>query len=131
LRCQQAAPEALVNTQHYKQRLLELEQTVSLRIERAVADGGRQGIDSARDVGEASVADETADEEFTEAELDSMILKHVREALTRIADGTFGRCLVDGAPIEAKRLDAVPWAPYCLKHQRLIEASARPRTPTL
>ena len=120
-----------MNTQHYKQRLLEIEQTVSVRIERAVADGGRQGIDSAHDVGEASVADETADEEFTEAELDSTILKHVRDALTRIGDGTFGRCLADGAPIEAKRLDAVPWAPYCLKHQRLIETAARPRTPTL
>jgi DnaK suppressor protein len=120
-----------VNPQHYKQRLLEIEQTVSVRIERAVADGGRQGIDSARDVGEASVADETADEEFTEAELDSTILKHVREALTRIGEGTFGRCLADGAPIDTKRLDAVPWAPYCLKHQRLIEAAARPRTPTL
>jgi DnaK suppressor protein len=51
--------------------------------------------------------------------------------LKRIDDGTFGQCAVDGGPIEAKRLDAIPWAPYCLKHQTLLEAAARRRMPTL
>ncbi len=41
------------------------------------------------------------------------------------ADGRYGRCLVDGGPIGTKRLDAVPWAPYCIKHQRLLEAASR------
>jgi RNA polymerase-binding transcription factor DksA len=39
--------------------------------------------------------------------------------------------VVDGGPIEEKRLEAVPWTPYCLKHQKLLEAASQTRTPTL
>jgi RNA polymerase-binding transcription factor DksA len=31
------------------------------------------------------------------------------------------RCVVDGAPINEKRL--LPWTPYCLKRQQLFESS--------
>jgi RNA polymerase-binding transcription factor len=83
------------------------------------------------DVGDVSISDEGESETFTEAELDATVLQQVRDALRRIDDGTFGRCVVDGGMIEEKRLQAVPWTPYCLKHQRLLEAASRPRTPTL
>ena len=59
------------------------------------------------------------------------VLRQVRGALQRIEQGTFGRCTVDGGPIEEKRLEAVPWTPYCLKHQQQLEAEQRTRTPTL
>jgi DnaK suppressor protein len=55
----------------------------------------------------------------------------VRVALERIENGTFGICLVDNDPIEEKRLKAIPWTPYCLKHQQLMEKSRLVRTPTL
>jgi DnaK suppressor protein len=119
-----------MNVQHYKDRLLDLEKTLSARIGRAVADGRGEFIDTAHDVGEASVADEAASEEFADADRDSLVLKQVRDALTRVDNGTFGTCVVDGGPIEEKRLDAVPWTPYCLKHEQLLEASAS-KTPTL
>ena len=45
------------------------------------------------------------------AETDSAILAQVRAALARIADGTYGRCTVDGGPIDEKRLESVPWTP--------------------
>jgi DnaK suppressor protein len=117
-----------MNTDHYKQRLLDLEKNLTAQTKRALAEGRRQFIDSAHDAGDASVANVAADEDFTEAELDLTILNQVREALGRISAGTYGKCLVDGAPIGVKRLNAVPWAPYCLKHQGLIEAAGRART---
>jgi DnaK suppressor protein len=120
-----------MNVQHYKQRLVDLEKTLSAQAGRAAADGRREFIDSAHDVGEAGAADEAASEEFTEAERASTVLKQVRDALARVGDGTFGKCIVDGEPIEEKRLDAVPWSPYCLKHEQLLEASSPSRTPTL
>ena len=120
-----------MNTQQYKQRLLVLEKDLSARTERKLDRAREQVTDSVTDSGDASVADETVSEDFTEAELDSIVLTQVREALRRIDDGTFGKCVVDGAPIEAKRLDASPWSPYCLKHQKLLEAAARRETPTL
>ena len=43
----------------------------------------------------------------------------VDEALTRIADGTFGACHDCGRPIAADRLEALPWAARCIDCQRL------------
>lgn len=119
-----------MNVEEYRRRLLDLEARLSQRSTRAQENARAQAPDSPGDAGDASVADEGVSEVFAEAELDATVLQQVRDALQRIDDGTFGRCIVDGGPIEEKRLEAVPWAPYCLKHQQLLEAAARPR-PTL
>ncbi|MEO8034076.1 MAG: TraR/DksA C4-type zinc finger protein [Acidobacteriota bacterium] len=120
-----------MNIQQYKKRLLEFEKALSARTDRAMEDGRRQIIDTAHDTGDASMAAVIADDAFTEAELDSTVLNQVREALARIEAGTYGKCLADGGPIETKRLDALPWAAYCVKHQGLIEAASRQRDWTL
>lgn len=121
-----------MNIQHLKQRLLKLEADLSAQVERHLQSGGEQTRGtSARDIGDSSVADETASEEFSEAEVDSIVLQQVREALRRIDHHEYGKCLVDGKPIEAKRLEALPWTPYCLKHQQLLESASRRQYPTL
>jgi DnaK suppressor protein len=114
----------------YKQRLLELEARLSSHLRRDLASGREQLVDTAADVGDASVADESESEDFTEAELDTTTLQQVQAALRRIENGTFGQCLADGGPIVLRRLDAIPWAPYCVRHQELPEAASRPK-PTL
>ena len=108
----------------YKQRLVELESRISSHLRRDLASGREQLVDTAADVGDASVADESESEDFTEAELDASTLQQVQAALRRIENGTFGQCLMDGGPIEPKRLDAIPWAPYCVRHQKLLEATS-------
>jgi len=123
--------EHIMDIQHYKQRLLDLEKTLSARISRQTDNGRGAFIDSAHDVGDASVADEVASEEFTEAEHNADVLQQVRDALGRVEDGTFGTCSVDGGPIEEQRLEAVPWTPYCLKHAERLEVAASSRTPSL
>lgn len=117
--------------EYFRQRLLALDATFTARTARDL-DHGRDGvIDSAGDSGDTSVADETASEAFAEAELDSTVSGQVRDALRRIQDGTYGLCVIDNLPIEPARLEAVPWTPYCLKHQESIEAAARSKTSTL
>ncbi len=55
-------------------------------------------------------------------------LRHqVREALRRIADGTFGACARCGKEIDRERLDALPHAPFCLACQKSEEAWDPPR----
>lgn len=49
------------------------------------------------------------------------VLINLNHALERIRKGTFGECAECGSDIEAKRLDAIPWARYCLKCQELRE----------
>ena len=120
-----------MNVESYKRRLFELERNLSQRAVRGRDAARAQVRDSAGDQGDASVADEGESEEFTEAELRAEVLQQVKDALQRIDKGTFGRCIVDGAPIEEKRLEAEPWTPYCLKHQQQLEASGDRRTPTM
>jgi DnaK suppressor protein len=120
-----------MNVQEYKKRLLDLEARLSTRIGDERRQAREQVADSPRDAADDSVADEGESEDFTEAELDATVLQQVRDALKRIEDGSFGRCVVDGEPIEPKRLEAVPWSAYCLKHQKLLEDAARPGTPSL
>jgi DnaK suppressor protein len=48
---------------------------------------------------------------------DSNLLRNVRSALRRIGDGSFGVCLHCEEDISPKRLDAVPWAAFCIQCQ--------------
>ena len=49
------------------------------------------------------------------------LLTEIEEALGRIADGTYGSCAVCGRPIDAERLDAVPYATLCIDDKRAQE----------
>ena len=52
---------------------------------------------------------------------ESNLLRSVRGALTRIADGSYGICLHCEEEIIPKRLDAVPWTKYCIKCQEAAD----------
>ena len=47
-------------------------------------------------------------------------LEQVETALARLTEGTFGSCVRCGRPIAPERLDALPWAAYCIDCQRLV-----------
>jgi len=44
-------------------------------------------------------------------------LTEVRDALNRLDDGTFGKCLDCGRAIPPARLAAIPWTAHCLEDQ--------------
>ena len=106
-----------MNTEHFKRRLLAKERELVEEMARLE--------DAARDSGEAEVRDSTDDAEsarstseaLQEDALLSQTLIQVRDALKRIEDGTYGKCNACGRQIEAARLEAVPWAAYCLEDQ--------------
>jgi DnaK suppressor protein len=106
-----------MNTERYKQRLLDKERELVGEMARLE--------DEARDSGEAEVRDSIDDatssqgtsEALEEDALVSQTLIQVRDALKRIKDGTYGKCVACGRQMEAARLDAVPWAEYCLEDQ--------------
>jgi DnaK suppressor protein len=120
-----------LNTDYYKQLLLEKEQELLTRLKEAGEIARKPGDEPVSDAGDASLENERKEEQFRDADADWRVLIQVREALERIQNGTYGRCLVDGEPIDEKRLEAIPWTPYCLKHQQLIEGARLQRTPTL
>lgn len=55
------------------------------------------------------------------SENDSRQLQMIDEALKRIEDEEYGSCQNCGKEIVPKRLQAVPWARYCLSCQELVE----------
>ena len=52
---------------------------------------------------------------------DRRLLKEVVSALRKIEEGSFGICERCGEPIAEKRLEALPFARYCIDCQRLVE----------
>ena len=49
------------------------------------------------------------------------MLKTLGQALERIRQGSFGECAECGGDIEPRRLEAIPWARYCVKCQEARE----------
>jgi DnaK suppressor protein len=48
-------------------------------------------------------------------------LELVDAALARLDAGTFATCVRCGDPIPPGRLEALPWAAYCIECQRLVD----------
>jgi DnaK suppressor protein len=76
----------------------------------------------AQPVGEHDQAvSEAIDKEILLESAEENIQQQVREALRRLEDGTFGLCEECGRPIAKARLDAVPFAAYCVHCMRTHE----------
>jgi DnaK suppressor protein len=120
-----------VNLKHYKDLLVAKEQELLTRRRRSGIAEQESGDGGAGDVGDDSVTDEQKGLAFAEDEADAGVLDEVRLALGRIADGSYGRCVEDDQPMDEKRLEAIPWAKYCAKHQAELETAGGLRTPTL
>jgi DnaK suppressor protein len=52
---------------------------------------------------------------------ESSLLRNIKGALARVADGSYGVCLHCEEDIKPKRLDAVPWAKYCIRCQEAAD----------
>jgi DnaK suppressor protein len=101
-----------IDTQKVRARLeakcTELQHEIAgLTLEEASSTQAGQGVE---DTGETA-------QTFQEVQLDESLLQNqrhlladVKEALRRLQDGTYGRCLTCGQPIPERRLQAIPWA---------------------
>jgi DnaK suppressor protein len=84
----------------------------------------------ARDIKPEAVKEEPSDMGTDEAERDYLqgmdstdqeLLSEVQAAISRIEEGTYGKCEVTGEPIPMERLEAIPWARCTVEGQRLLE----------
>ena len=123
-----ATKQSGIDVERLRQRLLQLEQETARKIDRDI-ESARESADDQPDAVDQAVVDELRDEHLVLAQTDAEVRAQIQAALERIANGTYGRCVVDGEAIEPARLEAVPWAPYCARHQREAEARAGVRTP--
>lgn len=56
--------------------------------------------------------------------LEKSLLREVEEAMARVRDGSYGICQECQEPISPKRLQALPWAKFCVRCQELLGAMA-------
>lgn len=55
---------------------------------------------------------------------DTALLHEVEGALERLRDGTYGTCMDCGMPVSRKRLEALPWARYCVTCQERYQSGS-------
>ena len=72
--------------------------------------------DTTQQIGEREMASQSLSR-------NASLVRDLRAALNRIAEGTYGVCIDCEEPIAAKRLAAVPWTPRCLSCQNAMEAA--------
>jgi len=111
---------SLDQREHFKQvletRIAELDHAVA-----AAEQETREGT-----VKHADLADQAASEYERQALVHKattarQMLKNFTQALERMRQGAFGECAECGGDIELKRLEAIPWARYCVKCQEARE----------
>src|SRR5215470_13556758 len=71
----------------------------------------------------ADAGTDTYDRDFALGMLSSEqdALYEIDEAINRIRDGTYGKCELTGKPIEAARLEAIPWARFSAAAEKSLE----------
>ena len=116
-----------MNTQAIKQQLQDQERTLQLEIARLADDARAGGASEVRDYTDQATASQEVSEAFQEEALVSRTLAEVQDALKRIADRTYGKCLRCGCEIPPSRLQATPAAAYCAEDQELLERTALPQ----
>jgi DnaK suppressor protein len=113
-----------INIKYFKQRLLDKEQELSAAILRLESEARDSRVAEVGDTGDRAISSENKSEAFQEGTVEWQMLTEVRDALRRIEDGTYGRCIECGREIDVARLEAVPWTPYCLEDQEKHDRQA-------
>lgn len=110
--------------EHFKEMLLEKRQDIINNVNEMQDEALKQSrMDASGDLSSMPIhmADIGTDNYNQEFALDLMdeerkMLEEINEALIRIEQGTYGICEATGKAIPKTRLEAKPWAKYCVEH---------------
>jgi DnaK suppressor protein len=115
-----------MDTTHFKEKLIEKERELVSDLARFEGEARDAGGAEVRDSTDDATVEQGASEDLEEATILSRTLEQVRDALVRIEKGTYGKCATCGREIPRARLEAIPWALYCVEDQEKLDA----REPT-
>lgn len=106
---------------HYRVKLEALVDRLSDTAARLESEVGRptgwEGMTSDNPNRDAVSTSTEGEEEVAQSAMlnEEQLLTETRAALTRLDDGTFGRCERCGRTIGKSRLDAVPYSRWCIR----------------
>lgn len=113
---------------YFKKKLVEKQRQLVEEVDRTSLYGKGQEDDSIKDLGDQAATAYTREFLFELGNGDRRLLKEVVTALQKIDEGSFGACKRCGEAIAERRLDALPFARYCIDCQRAIEEEERMAT---
>jgi DnaK suppressor protein len=102
-----------MDIEHFRRRLLAREQELVDYIARFDSEARESRIAEVEDPIDQVTSSENKAASFQESTLAAETLTQVRDAMRRIDEGSFGKCIDCGRAIEPARLEAIPWTPYC------------------
>lgn len=100
-----------------EQKREELANDFNAARNRGVAGGG----EGDKDYIDYAVSSYTKEFLLSLSDMERRQLIAVEDALLSLKEGSYGTCAECEEPIETKRLEAVPWAKYCLGCQELAD----------
>jgi DnaK suppressor protein len=108
-------------TRIFREKLLEQKAQVERSVLSTVEQGRKLDAEDLIDPADQAVLSYQRELMFSRGTSQRTHLALIRLALQRLNDGTYGECLMCGEAISPKRLEAVPWTPYCISCQEKIE----------
>ena len=112
----------------FRKRLVEKQRQLTEEVGRIALYGKDQEDDSIKDLGDQANTAYNREFFFELGNGDRRLLRDVVSALQKLEDGAFGACERCGEAISEKRLEALPFARYCIDCQRVIEQEERMAT---
>ena len=82
---------------------------------------GSNNDDGIQDLADKAYSAYSKELNFSLSDTERNLLMLIEEAFTRMKDGSYGTCTNCGVVIGEKRLNAVPWTPFCIDCQELQE----------
>lgn len=119
-----------LDVEHFRTLLVEKREAVTAALDNLQRENSRsleeetgELVSGSADQHLADTATETVEREIgsTLEEHDERLLVAIDDALRRIEDGIYGKCVNCGAPIPEERLEAMPWATLCIDCKRREE----------
>lgn len=104
----------------FRHMLLTKQKDLAESVQRAESSG-REVNDEPSDLADAASSAYNKEFLFNKSNADRITLRQINDALARIERNRYGRCQSCGVHLEAKRLDIVPWARYCVQCQEKKE----------
>lgn len=108
-------------TRRFEERLRHQQTSLERSMLTAVQQGRQAVAEDTLDVADQAVFSYQKEMIFSQGTEGHSQLALVRLALERLREGSFGECLNCGNPIGEKRLEALPWTPYCIECQEKVE----------
>lgn len=111
--------------EQYRKKLLEKRRELTAAYTKNRHYGRESDEGGTQDLADKASSSYTKEFLYSLSNTERSILEEVERALARIDTGEYGTCADCEEKISRKRLDAVPWARYCVPCKERVEQGVR------